>query len=148
MYRAIFGAAGVAAMVLVSPEAAVAHGHHDKWQTCKRAVMTETREFESVPMAAFSQNGHHHSNLLWTIHWDGQTATGSCKFDDHRFEGVEVQHHLKYSSHHHKHHKDSENYRGRYGGFYHDRHIGIWRDPDGEACHTCTPENGFPRHGG
>jgi hypothetical protein len=31
-------------------------------------------------------------------------------------------------------------------GFYFDRHIGQWRDPDGEICHSCTPENGFPDH--
>ena len=29
-------------------------------------------------------------------------------------------------------------------GFYYDRHMGQWRDPDGEVCHSCTPENGFP----
>jgi len=28
-------------------------------------------------------------------------------------------------------------------GFYYDRHIGKWRDPDGEVCYSCTPENGF-----
>lgn len=33
------------------------------------------------------------------------------------------------------------------GGFYYDRHIAAWRDPDGQVCHTCTPENGFPDHG-
>ena len=29
------------------------------------------------------------------------------------------------------------------GGFYFDRSVNQWRDPDGEVCHTCTPENGF-----
>ena len=39
-------------------------------------------------------------------------------------------------------------YKGQYGGFYYDRHVGQWRDPEGEICHTCTPENGFPARGG
>jgi len=29
------------------------------------------------------------------------------------------------------------------GGFYFDRGVNMWRDPDGEVCHSCTPENGF-----
>jgi len=28
-------------------------------------------------------------------------------------------------------------------GFYFDRSINMWRDPDGVICHSCTPENGF-----
>jgi hypothetical protein len=28
-------------------------------------------------------------------------------------------------------------------GFYFDRSVNQWRDPDGEICHSCTPENGF-----
>ena len=28
-------------------------------------------------------------------------------------------------------------------GFYFDRSINMWRDPAGEVCHSCTPENGF-----
>lgn len=30
-------------------------------------------------------------------------------------------------------------------GFYYDKHVGKWRDPAGDVCHTCTPENGFPK---
>ena len=29
-------------------------------------------------------------------------------------------------------------------GFYYDTHVNKWRDPAGEVCNTCTPENGFP----
>ena len=29
-------------------------------------------------------------------------------------------------------------------GFYYDRYIGKWRDPDGEVCHTCRPDNESP----
>jgi hypothetical protein len=110
---------------------------------CKSAVMTETREFMDIPMAAFSMNGHHHHNLFWTVHWDGQTANGSCKFHNGHFKGVEIQTHLKHSHHQ----KKSKHYQGQYGGFYYDHHVGKWRDPDGHACHTCTPENGFPDRG-
>lgn len=28
-------------------------------------------------------------------------------------------------------------------GFYFDRNTNQWKDPDGEVCHTCTPDNGF-----
>jgi len=35
-----------------------------------------------------------------------------------------------------------------YDGFYYDRGVHKWRDPDGVICHTCTPENGYPAHGG
>lgn len=120
------------------------HHHTERGYECKNAVMTETREFQGMPMAAFSLNGHHHSNLLWVIHWDGQTANGSCKYHDGKFQGVKIHTHLKYSHHQQK----SEHYQGTYGGFYYDRHVGKWRDPDGKVCHTCTPENGFPRYGG
>lgn len=116
----------------------------DHVRECKNVVMTETREFQDIPMAGFSVGGKHHHNVLWSIHWDGQTANGSCKFHDGHFKGVEIQTHLKHAHHQ----KKSEHYKGKYGGFYYDRHIGQWRDPDGEVCHTCTPENGFPRHGG
>ncbi|MEH6587904.1 MAG: hypothetical protein V7720_15190 [Halioglobus sp.] len=129
---------------IMFPLLATASDHHERSQQCKMAVMTETREFEAVPMAAFSLNGHHHHNLLWTIHWDGQTATGSCKYHDGHFKGVEVNNHLQHS---HK-QKKSDHYKGKYGGFYYDRHVGQWRDPEGEICHTCTPENGFPARGG
>ena len=32
------------------------------------------------------------------------------------------------------------------GGFYFDRDANAWKDPSGEICHTCTPDNGFPDH--
>lgn len=95
---------------LLTPAAVYASDHPERRQQYKMAVMTETPEFESLPMAAYSQTGHHH---------------------------------LKPS---HK-HKQSDIYKGKYGGFYYDRHVGKWRDPDDEVCHTCTPENGFPAHG-
>ena len=31
-------------------------------------------------------------------------------------------------------------------GFYFDRGANAWKDPSGEICHTCTPDNGFPDH--
>ena len=113
-------------------------------QRCKNRVMTHTKEFESLPMAAISLSKGHHHNIAWNINWDGQVANGACIFHDGEFKSVEVHHHLK----HHGQHKKNDKYKGKYGGFYYDRHIGQWRDPDGETCHSCTPENGFPRHGG
>ncbi|MEP1469775.1 MAG: hypothetical protein ABJK20_01300 [Halieaceae bacterium] len=116
----------------------------EKASRCKQEVMTHQREFRDIPMAAFSIRGHHHDNVLWNIHWDGRTANGSCQFHNHQFKSVEVKTHLN----HHSKQKQSEHYKGNYGDFYYDWHVGQWRDPDGKICHTCTPENGFPRHGG
>jgi enolase len=133
------------ALVAACSVAVAAHASRDSDHAalCKNAVMTQTREFQDIPMAAFSQSGHHHHNLLWTIHWDGNTANGSCKFHDGHFKGVEIHTHLKHA----RHQKKSDHYKGQYGGFYYDRHIGQWRDPDGHVCHTCTTENGFPKNG-
>jgi hypothetical protein len=133
-----------ATVFIVTPLVTAAEDNVERKQQCKMAVMTETREFETIPMVAFSLNGHHHSNILWTVHWDGQSATGSCKYHDGKFKGVEVHHHLKLSHQQ----KQSQHYKGQYGGFYYERHVGKWRDPDGRICNTCTPENGFPKHGG
>ncbi|MEH6583218.1 MAG: hypothetical protein V7754_14850 [Halioglobus sp.] len=120
------------------------HMNTEHASQCKREVMTQTHEFQHLPMAAFSVNGTHHHNILWNIHWNGQTANGSCKFHDGRFGKVEIHTHLKHASKQ----KHGNKYKGAYGGFYYDRHVGQWRDPDGHVCHTCTPENGFPRYGG
>lgn len=116
----------------------------EKAARCKQEVMNHTREFSDIPMAAFSTRGHHHDSVIWNIHWDGRTANGSCKFHNDHFKGVQIHTHLQHSHHQ----KKSEHYQGQYGGFYYDHHVAKWRDPDGEICHTCTPENGFPRYGG
>ena len=62
---------------------------------------------------------------------------GYCKINrDGTVLRLKVEHHKKYQT--------SSN--DEQGDFYYDRHTGQWRDPDGEVCHSCTPENGFPRH--
>lgn len=140
-YTALTLSPMVAALFVFSAHASMNTEHAAQ---CKNEVMTRTHEFKHLPMAAFSVSGTHHHNILWTVHWEGQTGNGSCKFHDGHFKKVEIHTHLKHASKQ----KHSDKYKGKYGGFYYDRHVGQWRDPDGEICHTCTPENGFPKHGG
>ena len=116
----------------------VEHSRH-----CKNVVMTETNEFMELPMAAISLSDHH-DGVKWVINWDGQFAKGVCIYKHGEFKGLKIKKHLK----HHGKHQGSQDYQGSYGGFYYDRHIAKWRDPDGKVCHSCTPENGFPRNGG
>ena len=112
---------------------------------CKNIVMTETDEFSGLPMAAFSMaQRENEKGIGWHINWDGETANGICLYGNGGFREIRIYNNLQ----HHSKHQKSDTYSGKYGGFYYDRHIGEWRDPDGETCHTCTPENGFPARGG
>jgi hypothetical protein len=113
-------------------------------QRCKNIIMTETREFMDLPMAAFSVSEGRKGQLDWSIHWDGMVAGGICNYEDQTVQGVQIEYHLMHSSDQ----VNGEGYSGKYGGFYYDRHVGQWRDPDGAICHTCSPQNGFPEDGG
>jgi len=97
-------------------------------------------------MVAFSVHSgtHKHRNVDWTVSWDGRKANGTCRVnEDGRVEEFNIRHDSG-SGHKASHHNGAEKPEQ---GFYYDRHVNQWRDPDGRACHTCTPENGFPNHG-
>ncbi len=75
----------------------------------------------------------------WSVQTDRETARGFCKVT----KSGDV---VRVKTQHHKSYRPSGN--NEYDGFYYDEHIGKWRDENGEICYTCTPDNGFPDHGG
>ncbi len=116
-------------------------------KACKMAVL-EQGKFHDLPMAAVSvYPGGKESHALFSVRWDGLTANGYCKV-----KGVSSIKKVKINNFHDGRYgnnnpaQGSSNSMGDMDGFYFDRHIGKWRDPAGETCHTCTPENGFPNH--
>ncbi len=110
-------------------------------KACKVAVL-EKSKFRDLPMAAVSvYPGNKQNKAHFTVKWDGLRGEGNCIVDGSYVEKVKInQFHdgrtankpPKWES------KDSLD------GFYWDRQIGMWRDPAGRKCHSCTPENGFP----
>jgi len=111
-------------------------------KACKMAVL-EKSKFHDLPMAAVSvypgkKNNHAH----FTVRWDGLKADGNCKVSGNDY--VEK---VKIKSFHDGRTGNSGGYETEgMEGFYWDKHIGMWRDPEGRRCHSCTPENGFPDH--
>jgi hypothetical protein len=139
-YRSLV--AGSALVVLLGASGS-AFALGEKW--CKNSVaerfsdasMAEISVSASVPM----KNGD--ARVDWSVQTEKTSAMGYCKVN----KGGDV---VKVKIDHHKKYHDSDS-GGNSGsdeqdGFYYDKHIGKWRDPDGETCHTCTPENGFPDH--
>ncbi len=75
----------------------------------------------------------------WSVQTNQETARGFCKVTGSGdVVRVKTEYHKKYRS--------SGN--DQYDGFYYDEQMGKWRDNNGEICNTCTPDNGFPDHGG
>jgi hypothetical protein len=75
----------------------------------------------------------------WSIHMENETARGFCKVT----KGGDV---VRLKVLHHKTYKQKKSSNDDFDGFYYDEHLGKWRTDDGEICHSCTPENGFPAH--
>ena len=111
-------------------------------KACKMAVLDKSK-FEGLPMAAVSvYPGRKSSHAHFSVRWEGLKADGHCKVSgrDH-VKKVKIKHF------HDERRGNTKNYQSEeLDGFYWDRHIGKWRDPNGNTCHTCTPENGFPNH--
>ena len=130
----------LAAAFLMSASVSVLAASNKQMKACRDAVI-DKRKFHDLPMAAFSVfPGKKDNRVHFTVRWDGLKADGHCQVNKHGdVKQVEV---VKY-------HNNRKEHASDYGksaaghGFYYDRHIGKWRDPDGEICHTCTPENGF-----
>ena len=110
---------------------------------CKSAVLNKPK-FHDLPMAAISlRPGENENHVRFSVRWEGTTGHGNCKVsNDGYVEHVKIQEF---------HEAQAQHYRSNTGvpnddidGFYYDRHSGQWRDPGGEVCHSCTPENGFP----
>jgi hypothetical protein len=109
-------------------------------KACKNAV---AERFDKAVMADISvsrpsHKKHGEAMVDWSVTNESTSAMGYCKINrDGTVLRLKVEHHKQYSNT-----NDDE-----MDGFYFDRHTGQWRDPAGEVCHSCTPENGFPRHG-
>ncbi len=111
-------------------------------KACKMAVL-EKSKFHDLPMAAVSvYPGKHNNKAHFSVRWDGLRAEGNCTVDGSYVEKVKVnQFHDGRTGN-----KPNNKWESKdeLDGFYWDQHIGMWRDPDGRKCHSCTPENGFP----
>ena len=108
-------------------------------KACKNSVAErfEDASMADITVAAASHKRHGEARVDWSILTEGSSAMGYCKINrDGTVLRLKIEHHKKYQT--------SSN--DEQDGFYYDRHTGQWRDPDGEVCHSCTPENGFPRH--
>jgi len=115
----------------------------EQLEACKEAVLGES-EFQDLPRAAVSvhpgSNSHH---ISFSVRWEGTTGHGNCKVSSNGYvEHVKI---TKYHQGQTNHHQGGSGVPQDIDGFYYDRDSGLWRDSsDGRACHTCTPENGFP----
>ena len=94
-----------------------------------------------LPMAAFSgYPGNKENRVHFTVRWDVLKADGRCQVSRQGIvKNVDI---IKFHNNRKKHDSDYDKSEASHG-FYYDRHTGKWRDPDGEVCYTCTPENGF-----
>ncbi len=133
------------AMLLVASSASLAYSTTQiiQMKACKSAVAGNNK-FMDVPMAGVSvRPGKNDNHVRFSVQWEGLRGHGNCKVDR---EGYVQKVKIKEFS-------DGRGGNSQGGGsgvpkdidgFYYDRHIGQWRDPDGTVCHSCTPENGFP----
>jgi hypothetical protein len=96
------------------------------------ASMADITATPAVPMR------HGALRVDWSVTTDDETARGFCKVT----KSGDV---VRVKTLHHKRYRQSNN--DQYDGFYYDEHMGKWRDDNGDICHTCTPDNGFPDHG-
>ena len=137
---------GLSSAMLLATSSSVQAASVTQMKACKIAVLDQSK-FHDLPMAAVSVfEGKNENHVHFTVRWDGLKANGNCKVS--KDGGVE---HVKIKKFHDGRtgNSDGDNWgKSNDGdGFYYDRHIGKWRDPDGETCHSCTPENGFPAGG-
>ena len=129
------------AMLMGASSVALAKTSVKGMKNCENALL-ERPKFKGLPMAAFSiRPGADKHHARFTVSWEGLKSAGHCKLTDKdKVENISVKsfHDGRKAKHNGGHPHDRD-------GFYYDTHIGKWRDPDGRVCHTCTPENGFPK---
>ena len=115
-------------------------------KACKNSVgerFTDATRADISVSASTPRKNHEGARVDWSVMTEKTSAMGHCRIN----KGGNV---VKLKVDHHKKYHDSDS-GGKSGsdeqdGFYYDKHIGKWRDPAGETCHSCTPENGFPDH--
>ena len=110
-------------------------------KACKNAVGEKfiDASMADISVSASVSKSHGEARVDWSVMSEKTSAMGHCKVN----KGGNV---VKLKVDHHKKYHDSDSGSDKQDGFYYDKHIGKWRDPAGETCHTCTPENGFPDH--
>jgi hypothetical protein len=130
------------AAFLSSASVSVLAASNKQMRACRDALI-DKKKFQDLPMAAFSVfPGNKQNRVHFTVRWEGLKADGHCQVSKHgEVKNVDI---VKFHNNRKKHGSDYDKSAAGHG-FYYDRHIGKWRDPDGEVCHTCTPENGFPK---
>ena len=106
-------------------------------KSCKNSVAEKHTEASMADISVSPKAGGKHNEVLvaWTVDHKGSKTHGTCTVsdDDHVLKlattggGKQAGGELEQD------------------GFYYDKHVGKWRDPAGEICHSCTPENGFPK---
>jgi len=109
-------------------------------RACKNEVagVFSSASMADISVAPSVQARHGALRVDWAVSTSSESARGFCKVT----QGGDV---VRVKTQHHKTYRKRNN--DRYDGFYYDEHIGRWRDNNGEICHTCTPDNGFPAHG-
>jgi len=134
----------------------------ERMRACKNAVL-EKSEFRGLPQAAVSVfHGKDKKHPTYTVRWDGLNANGKCKVgsegkvkkvridkihdnrSDDRYNDNRYNNNNNYNYNGNSNHWDNSS---NGDDFYYDRHTGQWRDPAGDVCHSCTPDNGFPYGG-
>ena len=130
----------LAGVFLMSASVAVAAASKKQMRACHDAVISK-QKFQDLPMAAFSMfPGNKGNRVNFTVRWDGLKADGHCQVSKQgKVKNVDI---VRFHNKRKKHGSDYDR-SGAGHGFYYDRHIGKWRDPEGGVCHSCTAENGF-----
>jgi len=119
-----------------------------RMEACKVAVLGKS-EFRGLPMAAVSVfHGKDKKHPTFTVRWEGLKANGKCKVgDENRVRKVHIDQIHDGRSNNNNYNNSNWNDSNNEEGFYYDCHVNKWRDPGGRVCHSCTPDNGFPRGG-
>ena len=109
----------------------------EQMKSCKNSVAGKFIDASMADISVSPKSGGQHNEVLvaWTVDLDGAKTHGTCTLS-------EQGHVLDVTT------TDKAGSKGgdlEQDGFYYDKHVGKWRDPAGEICHTCTPENGFPK---
>jgi len=136
--RAICAATLLAlACLVVAMPAAAQDVTPQMMKTCHDSVWDQN-EFKDIPNAGISiESGAVKDNgriaVHWRVDWDNKHARGVCVL---RPNG-EL---LKFQTHA----NEADFEHGAGSDIYFDTRSRKWKTDDGQVCHTCTPENGFP----
>ena len=111
--------------------------------TCKNDVAGRYSELSMADISVSRAYDERHGEAMvdWSVNTESLSASGTCKInEDGNVLRLKVEKEKRHSS---------SGGNSDTDGFYYDQKSGHWRQSDtSETCHSCTPENGFPQHGG